>query len=225
MRFRADLECLENRLVLDAEISGTVFQQLDASGLFPVPASVQAGDYLSTIPNVTITLDGASSTTTSTTGAYQFLNVTPGVRHTVSVQLPAGYMGFNAQSLSYSLTLTTDQKFPNLNFALTPQNQAVLQNMYEMVLSRPADLTGFDTQLAVLNSGGAVGKVLNNLFTSNEFKVESQPIASIVEAFFPATLDVAHFGIASSFRTWAFRKTRPCCSSSTRSSSSASTVT
>ena len=193
-RFRAILERLECRVVLDAEISGTVFQQLDASGLFPgAAANVQTGDNLSTIPNVTVSLDGSATTTTSPTGTYQFLNVTPGVRHTVSVQLPAGYVGFNAQSLSYNLTLTTGQQFPNLNFALTPKNQAVLQNLYELVLSRPADSSGFTTQLAVLNNGGSVGQVLNDLYTSTEFKAESQPIASIVDAFFPGTLDVGQF--------------------------------
>jgi Domain of unknown function (DUF4214) len=190
--FRALLERLEERVVLDAEISGTVFQQLDASGLFP--ATVGPGTNLSTIPNVTVSLDGgAMVTTTNATGAYQFLNVSPNVTHSVSVQLPPGYLGFNAQSLSYNLTLTPNEQFPNLNFALTPKDQALVQNLYELVLSRPADLNGFQTELKLLTSGGPVGQVFTDLYTSPEFKAESQPIASILESFFPATFDIGAF--------------------------------
>ena len=179
-------------MVLDAEISGSVFQQLDVSGLYPVSTNPPSGEYLSTIPNVTVSLDGAT-TTTSSTGTYTFMNVVPDVRHTVSVQLPAGYDGFSAESLSCSLVLASDQKYSNLNFALTPRNQAVVQNMYELVLSRPADVNGFNTQVGILNNGGSVGRVLNDVYTSNEFKVESQPIASMLEAFFPGTLDLGAF--------------------------------
>jgi hypothetical protein len=92
------------------------------------------------------------------------------VNHTVSVQLPAGYVGFNAQSLSYNLTLTTNQTFPKLNFALTPTNDAVVQNVYELVLSRPAGASGFQTELKLLNSGGPVGQVFTDLYTSPVFK-------------------------------------------------------
>ncbi len=192
---RVMVEHLEPRLVLAGDvISGTVFQQLDASGLYPEVTSAQTLTNLSTIPGVTVSLDGgAQVTTTDMTGAYQFMNVTPSVPHTVSVQLPPGFVGFNAQSLSYNLTLTTGQTFPNLNFALTPKNQALIQNLYELVLSRPADATGFNTQLSFMNAGGPIGQVFTNVYGSPEFKAESQPIASILQAFFPGQFDVGAF--------------------------------
>ena len=68
-----------------------------------------------------------------------------------------------------------------------------MQNLYELVLSRPADVNGFQTELKLLTSGGPVGQVFTDLYTSTEFKAESQPVASILESFFPGTLDLGAF--------------------------------
>jgi hypothetical protein len=95
--------------------------------------------------------------------------------------------------LSYSLVLGTND-FTNLNFALTPRNSALVQNLYELVLSRPADLDGFNQQLGVLNSTASnAGLVFQNLWASAESKALSRPIGKLIEAFFPGPLDVGMF--------------------------------
>ncbi len=177
-------------------LSGNIFQQLDVSGLFPNPArSPQSGTFLSPVTGVSVQLDNQTPVV-STNGSFSFSDVGSGV-HTVSIaQLPAGYVGFSGQSLSYTVTIpqnTSNYQPPTLNFELTPKNQALIQNLYELVLSRPADLDGFDQQLSDLNNGGSVGEVFNNLYTSTEFQEEARPIADLVEAFFPGSLDVGPF--------------------------------
>ena len=104
-----------------------------------------------------------------------------------------------SQSLSYTVTVsaadnTSSQKPPPLNFMLTPKNQAAVQNLYEMVLSRPADFAGFNTQLDVIGTfGDNVGQVFMNLYNSSEFAQESQPIADLIEALTPGPLNVGAF--------------------------------
>jgi hypothetical protein len=176
------VEQLESRVVPSATITGTVFQALDVAdptNLKPNPGPP--------IKGVTVLLDHGSSMKTGSDGSYSFSGVAAG-SHTVSIQLPLpkGYWGFSAQSLSDSLVIGPSQTaFPNLNFGLTPINQAIVQNLFERVLNRPADKATFDTLVQKLNGGGTVGGAFRDLFQSTEFQNLSQPVASLLAAFFP----------------------------------------
>ncbi len=205
-RFRPGVELLDVRTLLSTvTLTGNVFLQQDVSGNYTFPEAV-SGNFLGPVEvngeGVTVTLDNTTPTTTDSDGNYTFDDVATGT-HIVTVTPPAAtsatprYLGFNSQSLSYTLTVPNDVSNytpPPLNFMLTPQNQAVVQNLYEMVLSRPADFDGFNTQLGVVGmSGDNVGQVFTNLYTSSEFAQESQPIANLIEAFMPGPLSVGAF--------------------------------
>ena len=187
---RMSVEQLEAREV-PAIISGTVFQMLDVAGLFPQPSA----SFLTGVSGVQVLLDGGSMQTTPASGVYSFTGVGTG-SHTISIVPPSSptkFLGFSAQSLSYSLVLGTND-FTNLNFALTARNSALVQNLYELVLSRPADLDGFNQQLAVLNATASnAGLAFQNLWASAESKSLSRPIGRLIEAFFPGPLDVGMF--------------------------------
>ena len=205
-RFTGKMEQLEVRALLTGvTLSGNIFVQLDVAGLFPSQLNPPSGSFLAPVKGASVQLDGQTPIV-STDGTFSFSDVGPG-QHTVSIsQLPSGYVGFgvapgsqslpSSQSLRYTLTIPQDTSSyapPTLNFQLETKNQAVVQNLYELVLSRPADLDGFDQELNVLNTGGSVGQVFNDLYTSSEFQEESQPIAYLAQAFFPGPLDVAAF--------------------------------
>lgn len=152
---RIGIETLEAREV-PATLSGNVFQMLNVDGLFPQPNAT----FLAHVPGVTVSLDGGTPVSAAN-GTYSFPGVGPGT-HTVAVQAPPGFVGFSAQSLNAKLVVGTSD-FTNLNFALTPKNSALVQNLYELVLSRPADLAGFNRQLAVLNpSASNAGQAFQN---------------------------------------------------------------
>ncbi len=179
-------EQLEIRTVL-ADISGSVFQMLNVDGLFPEPST----SFLANVPGVTVSLNGGTPVSAAG-GTYSFTGVSPGT-HTVAVQAPPGFVGFSAQSLSATLVLGPSD-FPNLNFALTPKNSALVQNLWEMVLSRPAGLNGFNNQLAILNpTASNAGRAFQNLWNSTESKSLSQPIGKLLATFFPGKLDVGMF--------------------------------
>jgi hypothetical protein len=195
--FPAQVETLESRALLaGVTLAGNVFQQLDVAGLYPnpTPATSQYG-YLSPIAGAAIKLDGQQVGASNPDGSYSLSDVSSGP-HMVSITPPAGYLGASAQSLSYTLTVpqdTTHYTPPALNFALTPRNAAVVQNIENLVLSHPAEFDSFQQQLATLNSGGTVGQVFKSLYTSSEFQNQSRPIANLVAAFFPGALNVGLF--------------------------------
>ena len=189
--FRPTLEVLERREVLDATVSGTVMQTLNVSGLFPQPSSTLFGP----VANVAVFVNGAEQTTSGVNGAYNVTVPTASLSSpvTISITAPAGFLGFSAQSLSYTLKLADLQTFANLNFALTPTTDALAQNLFELVLNRPADFNGFNSMVTLLNGNGTVGQAFASLFNSTEFKTVSRPMAWLIESFFPGPLNVGMF--------------------------------
>ncbi|MBM4071786.1 MAG: DUF4214 domain-containing protein [Planctomycetes bacterium] len=182
---RLGVEQLETREV-PANISGQVFQMLDVDGIFPQPS----GSFLANVPGVTVSLDGGAPISAAG-GTYTFTGVAAGT-HTITVHAPPGFVGFSAQSLSATLVVGASD-FENLNFALTPRNSALVQNLFELMLSRSADLDGFNQQLAALTPNASnAGVVVQNLWGSTESQSLSQPIGKLITAFFP-TLDIGMF--------------------------------
>jgi len=124
----------QERRAMLATVSGSVQRSVDAVGLDPNDP-LFAG-----IPGVTVQLRDPAGTllaqqVTGSSGNYSFPGVTTG-RREVSAVLPAGFLGTSAQSLSYDLTVgATD--VTGLTFALASRNQAIAQNLYELVLQRP----------------------------------------------------------------------------------------
>ena len=184
-RTRLAVESLEERDVPANTISGTVMQTINVAGLFPEPSA----DLYGPVSGVTVLLDGGSPQATGANGAYSFADVTPGT-HTVTIELPTGFLGFTAQSQSYRLNFVDGTDFANLNFALTPRNAAVVQNMYELILGRPADYDGFITQVAAMDGGTKPGGVFRSLYQSSEFNDVVRPVAGFLAAFFPGTLPI-----------------------------------
>lgn len=181
---RLGVEQLETREV-PANISGRVFQMLDVDGIFPQPNS----SFLANVAGVTVSLDGGAPISAAG-GTYSF-STTAGT-HTITVHAPAGFVGFSAQALSATLVLG-GSNFDNLNFALTAKNSALVQNLYELMLSRPADLDGFNQQLAILKPNASnAGTAFQNLWTSAESKSLSQPVGKLITAFF-GPLDIGMF--------------------------------
>ncbi len=180
---RLGFDDLEVRSLLAATISGTVFQLIDANGFFP---TAQMGGFLSTVGNVPVSLDGGAPVLSGASdGSYSFANVAPG-SHTVAISLPSGFLGFSGQSLSYSLVIQANQtSYANLNFALTPKSAALVQNLYELVMSRPATADELKSQVAAAERGASPGSTFQSLLTSGEFQLNSQPIANFLGAVFP----------------------------------------
>lgn len=175
-------ERLEARALL-AGISGIVQRSVDVSGLDALdPATFPA------IPNVTVRLDNGASQVTGQDGSYSFANVAPG-RYQVSVVLPVGYLGTTAQSLSYTVTVGADD-VNGLNFGLATRNEAILQNLYELVLHRPATADEFTAGVGRLAAGGSVAAEFGRLTLSAEFRQSVEPIAGLVRAFYPGVLDI-----------------------------------
>ncbi|MDR3621985.1 MAG: DUF4214 domain-containing protein [Paludisphaera borealis] len=198
-RRRLVLEPLEPRLVLSATISGSVFQTFDASGLYPSPVSpsstIPASAFLNLVGGVVVTLDGSTTVSTGTSGSglglYQFTNVAPG-SHTITIQPPSGFLGFSGQSLSDTLVVQADQtSYANLNFAVTPTTAAVVQNLYQLVLNRSVGADELNQQVLALRGGKTtIGGVFSGLYNSAEFEATSEPVAQVIESFFPGPLDV-----------------------------------
>jgi len=184
-RVHLAVERLERRDVMDNTISGTVVQTLNVAGLFPEPSA----NFFGPVQGVAVRLNNGAPQMTGADGTYSFGSVAAGT-HTVSIDLPAGFLGFNAQSLSYTINYVGPADFANLNFALTPKNDALIQNLFELVLHRPADFDGFNTQVDALDGGSSVGRVFSDLYTSAEFNNIVKPVAGFLEAFFPGPLDI-----------------------------------
>jgi pimeloyl-ACP methyl ester carboxylesterase len=176
-----EMERLESRdLPSAAMISGTVFQTLDVAGLFPQ----SSGTFDAPVANVQVFLDHGASTVTGSNGAYSFANLTPG-SHVISIQPPKGFVGFSSEGLSDTVVVSSQEQFPNVNFALTPKTEALVQNLFELVLQRPADLAGFNSVVQKLNTGGSVGQAYAGLLSSAEFRSNVAPLADTISAFFP----------------------------------------
>ncbi|MFM8890829.1 MAG: DUF4214 domain-containing protein, partial [Planctomycetia bacterium] len=181
-RSRVGFERLEGRALL-AGISGFVQRSVDVSGLEPNDSSLFAG-----IPGVTVRLDDGSQQVTDSTGGFSFAAVTPG-RREVSVVLPTGFLGTSAQSLSSSVTVGADS-IKGLNFALAERNRAIVQNLFELVLQRPAAADEFTAAVNRLDAGGTVSAEFGRLIRSQEFRTAVQPVAGFVQAMFPGVLAI-----------------------------------
>lgn len=176
------MERLEPRALL-ADLGGVVRQTIDVAGLAPNdPTAFPA------LPGVVVQLDDGSQAVTDLDGAYSFVNVAPGPR-TVSVVLPTGFLGTSSQSLSYSVSVGADD-VPGLNFALAPRNEAIVQNIYELVLQRPAAADEFSAAVARLDAGGGVAAEFGRLLRSDEFRAVVRPVAGFVQAMFPGVLEI-----------------------------------
>jgi hypothetical protein len=180
------VEQLETRAML-AAISGSVQRSVDAVGLMP-DDPLFAG-----IAGVTVQLRDQTGTVitqavTDSSGNYTFPGVTAGQRR-VSVVLPTGLMGTSAQSLSYNLTVgATD--VTGLTFALASRSQALVQNLYELVLQRPATADEFTAAVSRLDAGRPVAQELGRLLQSAEFSTVVRPVAGFAEAMFPGVLPI-----------------------------------
>jgi len=131
-RVRLEVERLETRaLPSGATVSGTVFQTVDVAGLFPQPSAT----FDAPVANVKVSLDHGTPILTQSNGTYSFADLSPGT-HVISIQPPRSFVGFSAQGLSDTLVVSTGQQFADLNFALTPKKEALVQNLFELVLDQ-----------------------------------------------------------------------------------------
>ena len=182
-RERLGVEEFEPRIVpivSGTTISGAVFQSVDL-----INASQTTPD--AGLAGISVVLDGdtANPQITDANGAYTFANVTANQQHTVAVVLPAGYWGFSAQSLNYTVSLGS-QPYANLNFALTGSTQALVQNLYQRVLIRSGDVGGFNDWTNVLRTQAMTGgQVFASFVGSQEFQSTVTPIANVLGGFFP----------------------------------------
>src|SRR5262245_47187745 len=175
----------EAREVLTAAITGQVFQELAA--INPPTNPPQPG-----IPGVIVFLDangnrtldfGEGLTQTDAQGNYTFTDLAPG-NYNVAVSLPRGMWGSSAQGLDYRLALADGTTFANLNFALLFRTDAVVRNLYERVLVRPAEQAGFSFWTANLNTFTlSPGQVLDGFLNSPEYGTVVAPLANMVGAF------------------------------------------
>lgn len=176
------VERLESRSML-AGLAGSVRQTIDVAGVAPDdPLAFRA------LPGVTVQLDDGSQVVTDGGGRWSFADV-PAGRRTVSVVLPDGFLGASAQALSYTVTVA-DADVAGLNFAVTERNEAIVQNLFELVLQRPA--TGPELTAAVLrlDAGLPVSGEVRRLLGSQEFRTSVQPVAGFVQAMFPGVLEI-----------------------------------
>lgn len=170
-----------------AAIGGSVQQSIDVAGLNPEDP-VFAG-----IPAVVVQLrDGSGGVvaeqTTNSVGAFSFSGVSAG-RHTLAVVPPTGFLGTSAQSLSYELTVGADD-VQNLTFALAARSDAIAQNLYELLLQRPASADEFAAMVDRLEAGQPVAAEVGRLLRSTEYRSVIQPVAGFVQAMFPGVLEI-----------------------------------
>ena len=180
------LERLESRSML-AAVSGSVQRSIDVIGL--APDSPLFGG----VPQVTVQLRDAgggliAQQVTDSSGNFSFAGVTAG-RRSLGVVLPAGFMGTSSQSLSYDLTVASAD-VAGLTFALAARNQAIVQNLYELVLQRPATADEFTAAVGRLDASQPVANELGRLLRSTEFATVVQPVAGFVQAMFPGVLEI-----------------------------------
>jgi len=176
-------ESLESRSML-ADLGGVVRQTIDVAGLAPDdPAAFVS------LPGVTVRLDDGSQAVTDANGAYAFSNVAAGSR-TVSVVLPEGFVGASAQSLSFAVQVAADDAVTGLNFALAQRNQAIVQNLFELVLQRPAAAEEFSAAVGRLDAGGAIAAEFGRLVRSQEYQTVVKPVAGFAQAMFPGVLEI-----------------------------------
>ena len=183
---KVGVERLETRAML-AAISGSVQRSVDAIGLDPNDP-LFAG-----IAGVTVQLrdeTGALITqqVTDSSGNYSFPGVTVG-RRQVSLVCPSDSMGTSAQSLSYTLTVGASD-VTGLTFALASRSQAIVQNLFELVLQRPATADEFTAAVGRLDAGQPVAQELGRLLQSAEFSSVVRPVAGFAEAMFPGVLPI-----------------------------------
>jgi hypothetical protein len=176
------IEPLEPRAML-ASLSGTVQQTLDAVGLDP-----NDPDAFAAVANVTVVLDDGTRQVTDSSGAYTFAGVAPG-RRQVTVLPPAGFFGATAQSLSFAVTVGADD-VTGLNFGLTSRNDAIIQNLYQLVLQRSPTAEELSAGASRLQAGQTVAAEFGRLLKSSEFGQNVLPVAGFVRATLPGVLDI-----------------------------------
>lgn len=170
-----------------AAVSGSVQRAIDAIGL------AQDSPLFGGVPQVTVQLRDAGGSliaqqVTDSSGNFSFAGVTAG-RRQVSLVCPSDSMGTSAQSLSYNLTVgATD--VAGLTFALASRSQAIVQNLYELVLQRPATADEFTAAVGRLDASQPVANEFGRLLRSPEFATVVQPVAGFVQAMFPGVLEI-----------------------------------
>ena len=185
-RAKVGVERLEQRAML-ATVSGSVQRSVDAVGLDPNDP-LFAGT-----PGVTVQLRNQAGTllaqqVTDSSGNYSFPGVTAGSRE-VSVVLPSGFLGTSAQSLSYDLTVGVAD-VTGLTFALASRSQAIAQNLFELVLQRPATADELTASVSRLDAGQPVAQEFARLIQSAEFSTVVRPVAGFTKAMFPGVLPI-----------------------------------
>jgi len=176
------IEPLESRAML-ASLSGTVQQTLDAVGLDP-----NDPDAFGPLAHVTVVLDDGTQQVTDSSGAYSFAGVAPG-RRQLTVLPPAGFFGATAESLSFTVTVGAED-VTGLNFGLTSRNDAIIQNLYQLVLQRSPTADELSAGAGRLQAGQTVAAEFGRLLKSPEFGQKVLPVAGFVRATLPGVLDI-----------------------------------
>jgi hypothetical protein len=160
-----------------------VQQTLDVTGLDPNDA-----DAFGPLANVTVMLDDGSRQVTDSSGNYTFADVVPG-RRQVTILPPANFVGATAQSLSSTISVG-DADVAGINFALTGRNDAIMQNLYELVLQRSPTFDELTAGASRLQAGQTVAAEFGRVLRSQEFGQKVQPVAGFVRAMLPGVLDI-----------------------------------
>jgi protocatechuate 3,4-dioxygenase beta subunit len=122
MRRRLRIEPLENRLVLDASIAGTVFQDLNANGVNDGSDTGLSGINVFIDQNTNGTFDGSDIiTTTDSSGNYIFAGLPAGT-YSVVEEVPTGWGGTPDANpvISHSVTVSANEDLTGQDFGLFP---------------------------------------------------------------------------------------------------------